>query len=149
MTVATKSICFRYGILFSVALFSHFLWESAHLSLYGGYANLSPVLPITLWASVGDALYVLGALLLVSLFQKDILTLKITPRELIGFALLGFCIALFVEYKAFVFGKWHYLPTMPVVPFFEVGLSPLLQMTLLLPFSVFVTKTMCRKWLHF
>jgi hypothetical protein len=43
-----------------------------------------------------------------------------------------------VEYKGLMFHRWSYLPSMPIIPFLNVGASPVLQMTILLPLSLFL-----------
>ena len=118
----------------------HLVWEFFHVSLYGGYQHLSSFLPIPIFASIGDVAYSLLAILLVSIFKKRVKWISsATPLDYIGLAIIGFCIAVFVEYKAMVFERWYYLSAMPIIPGLEVGLSPILQMTVLLPLSLFIT----------
>lgn len=127
-----------FGFFAIVSLLLHFAWESWHVRFYSGYENLSPYLPLALWASIADVFYVLGAVLFVSLFKEGIGWLAKPKRaDLFGLATTGFFIAIFVEYKAMIFEKWHYLETMPIIPWLEVGLSPILQMTILLPLGVY------------
>ena len=121
--------------LISFAL--HLTWESLHVLLYTGYEHLSTQLPIYVWASIGDVLYTLGAFALVCAFKKNIDWMqRSTFSDYLALAALGFFMALFVEYKALAFHRWAYLPNMPIIPFLHVGLSPVLQMTLLLPLTV-------------
>ncbi len=128
-----------YGLLAVVSFVFHFVWESSHLSLYGGYEGLSGSVPITLWATLGDVRYTFGAVLLVALFKKSLVWFQsVRITDYAGLFILGIFIAVFVEYKAFVFDRWFYLNTMPIIPGLNVGLSPVLQMALLLPLSVFV-----------
>lgn len=128
---------FAIFILLSGTL--HFLWESFHIRLYGGYEHLSPYLPTTLWATFADIAYVIGAIVFVSLLKGNVRWLfRPQWNEYAGLAIAGFCIAVFVEYKAFVFGKWYYLDTMPIIPWLDIGVSPILQMVILLPFGVFL-----------
>lgn len=141
-----KKILFFF-VLIIVSAFMHFLWENLHQNLYTGYEGVSGFMPISVWATGGDVVYVLGAVLLVSLF-KDGLAWTEKPRRLdyVGFAILGFCIALFVEYKAFAFDRWLYLDTMPIIPFFDMGLTPVLQMTFLLPCAIFISSRVVQKY---
>jgi len=131
-----------YVVTLAVTTFIlHFIWESFHVSLYGGYENLSPYLPITLWATLGDVLYTFGAFLLWFVVRKRVaFTNAARGADYFFFVLAGFAIALFVEYKALTLGSWYYLPEMPIIPFLKVGLTPVLQMTILLPLSIFITE---------
>jgi hypothetical protein len=124
-------------VIASAAL--HYAWESMHVGLYTGYAGISGPLPITVWATMGDVGYVFAAVLFVSIFKRNVTWLaRPHAYDYAGLAILGFLIALFVEYKALAFGKWAYTAAMPMVPLLHVGLSPLLQMTVLLPLSVYL-----------
>ena len=122
--------------LIVVAFVLHYIWENLHLPLYGGYEEVTDM-SVTLYASMGDVLYTLGAVFLVALFKKRAdWFMAPSARDLCGLALMGGFIAAFVEYKAFAFGYWFYMTDMPIVPVLGIGLSPLLQMVIILPLSV-------------
>ena len=122
----------------------HALWERAHIVLYTDYDAMEGVLPVWLVATLGDVLYTLVAVGAVSVLRKyKVIRVQQGSRCEYGlFFLLGFGIALFVEYKALALHKWAYLPAMPLIPYLNVGLSPILQMTLLLPLSVFLSRAL-------
>ncbi|MEN9405480.1 MAG: hypothetical protein RLY47_439 [Candidatus Parcubacteria bacterium] len=128
--------------IITIALVSfvlHFIWETAHVGLYAGYEHITR-LPITLYATLGDVGYVLLGVMLLSLFKHSLAWLDAPARnDYIFLTAVGFLIAVFVEYKGLMLGKWTYLPAMPIVPLLRIGLSPLLQMTLLLPASVWLS----------
>lgn len=129
----------QLSILALVTFLLHMVWENLHIGLYGGYEELTG-LHITLYATIGDVLYTLGAVLLVALFKKNFEWMsKVKVYDLAGLAIIGFFISLFVEYKAFAFDRWFYLDTMPIIPYLDVGLSPVVQMSVLLPLSVWLT----------
>ncbi len=131
-------------LLLTVAVFAgilNFTWEWAHMGLYGEHAvETVGVFVMSIWATAGDVMYVIGAVLLASLFKKNVTWIR-TPNifDVIGLAGIGIGIALFVEYKALTFQTWSYLEAMPIIPWLEVGLSPIVQMTTLLPLSVVLT----------
>lgn len=52
------------------------------------------------------------------------------PRS-IAVAAIGFFTAALIELRALAAGKWSYADEMPLVPSFEVGLSPALQMVVI------------------
>ncbi len=130
-----------YFLVIIVSFGLHFVWESLHISLYTGYGGIETYgLPVTLWATFGDVLYTLGVVLVIALVHRSLLwceRLRFTEYVFLGF--FGFIISLCIEYKALAIMKWHYLPTMPLIPIFNVGLSPVLQMTMLLPLSVAIS----------
>lgn len=125
-------------LLAAVSGVLHLVWENAHVSLYGGYEHLT-ALPITFYATIGDVGYVIGAVLFVSLFKGGVDWLRMPSRlDLAGLVMLGIFISLYVEYKALAFNKWFYLDAMPMIPMLDVGLTPVIQMMVLLPLSVWI-----------
>ena len=124
----------------------HLAWEMLHLPLYSDYEELRTLLPLPLWAALGDVLYTLLAIGLVSLFKKSGLRWIAQARvsDFIGLAVLGFLIAIGVEYKALALDRWEYSAAMPIVPLLRVGLSPIVQMTVLLPLSVYFASALLR-----
>ena len=134
-------IVLDYAILVASSFFLHLAWERVHIRLYTGYEKMEGLLPVYLFATMGDVAYTLCAVFFVAIVRHDVtwFVRDVSTGEYLLLALIGFCIALFVEYKAIYFNKWEYLPEMPIMPFFRVGLSPIAQMTVLLPFSVFIT----------
>lgn len=126
------------ALIAAVAFLLNLAWERAHIVLYTNYEKMQGRLPVFVWATFGDVMYIFCALALVSLFKGTLLWfLAADAADYIGLALLGFSIAAFVEYKAMALGRWNYTPRMPRV--FGLGASPLIQMTVLLPLSVFIT----------
>lgn len=135
------------AILVVVAFVLHLAWEFSHYRLYTGYGAWSGNIPVYFLATLGDVLYTLGAFALVSAIKKTYDWMKAATAQ--GYFLLvaiGFLVALFVEYKAMVFMKWEYLPEMPIIPILNVGLSPVVQMSLLLPLSIFLTNVIASRF---
>ncbi len=128
-------------VLALAAFLLHLAWERVHVQLYTGYEKMEGLLPVYVFATIGDVAYTLCAVFFVAILARDLawFVRGVSTGEYLLLALLGFCIALFVEYKAKYYKKWEYLPEMPIIPFLRVGLSPIAQMTVLLPFSVFIT----------
>ncbi len=60
-------------------------------------------------------------------------------------AALGATCAVFFERFAFHFGLWTYSELMPVVPILETGLLPFMQLTLLVPSAIWLTKRDLKK----
>jgi hypothetical protein len=124
-----------------LTLLFHGMWEHAHIVLYTGYGAMEGVLPVWLLATLGDLVYTLVIILIISAAKRGFGWIgNATTTDLFAAAVLGFLVALMVEYKGLYLGRWEYLLSMPIVPFLGVGLSPLLQMTLLTPLSLFLTR---------
>lgn len=132
-----------YALLALFAFVLHILWERSHIVLYTGYEAMEGVIPVYLFATIGDVVYTLSAVALVTCFTGcQVWFLRAKLRDFLGLAFMGLCIALFVEYKAMALGRWEYADAMPLV--WGLGLSPLVQMTLLLPLSVFLASVVER-----
>ncbi|MEK7628176.1 MAG: hypothetical protein AAB421_02020 [Patescibacteria group bacterium] len=140
MPLRFKGVVGDYALLAVIAATLHFAWENAHVSLYGGYGHLVGILPVTVWATAGDVMYTCGAVFVVGLCKGRARWFSdICLQDLLSLSVVGFFIAIFVEYKAFANGSWFYLDAMPIIPFLGIGLSPVLQMVVLLPLSIFLT----------
>lgn len=135
---------FRTLTLIAVTSFVlHFFWESLHVQLYIGYQSWSGDIPVVLLATIGDVLYTLGAFALVSGFKGDVEWISNARwQDYFMLVTLGFLIALFVEYKGLALHRWQYVPDMPLIPLLHVGLSPIIQMALLLPLTIWIVSRM-------
>lgn len=132
-------------LLIIVSAVVHLTWEYFHFGLYTAYSHWTGTTPVYLIATLGDVLYTLGAFALVSAIKKTYEWIHdATIVDYFTLVSVGFLIALFVEYKGLALDRWQYLPDMPLVPFFEVGLSPVLQMSILLPLTFFVMQRIQR-----
>lgn len=128
-------------LIAGIAFLLHVPWEFLHLPLYRTYEGVSGSLPITLYAALGDVLYTLLAYGAFALLLRDFRWIeRAQARHYALLALTGLAVAVFVEYKALLLDRWTYAPEMPLVLGF--GLSPLLQMTILLPLTVVITRFM-------
>ncbi|MBP9771923.1 MAG: hypothetical protein KBD16_03295 [Candidatus Pacebacteria bacterium] len=128
-------------------LLLHGIWEHAHIVLYTEYDALEGFLPVWVLATIGDFLYTLVVVGIVAVLKHDVrwFTQKLAVFDYIGLTVLGFLIALMVEYKGLYLGRWEYLQSMPIIPLLQVGFSPILQMILLLPLSIFITRRLITK----
>lgn len=142
MSMNIKSLQILILILLSFDL--HLVWESNHIVLYTGYEDIETRLPIPIWATIGDVLYTLFALLIILFIKKTRDITRLDKKDYIFLTILGFAIALFVEYKAMILKKWSYADLMPIIPILKVGLSPIIQMALILPLSFWITAKISR-----
>jgi hypothetical protein len=132
-----------YAALAGVSFLLHFVWEKLHIGLYTGYEALEGALPVFLYATLGDVGYTLLAVLVVAALRSETDWMRnARRREYALLAGVGLAIALFVETKAHLLGRWEYTDAMPTL--WGFGLSPLVQMTVLLPLSVYISVVVMR-----
>lgn len=132
-----------YAALAVISFLLHLIWERLHIVLYTGYEALEGILPVYVFATFGDVLYSLFAVLAIAAIRRNLLWMN--GAFLIDYAILtslGLAIAIFVETKAQWLGRWEYTEAMPTIH--GLGLSPLLQMTVLLPLSVYLSVVVAR-----
>ncbi|NCN24736.1 hypothetical protein GW918_01490 [Candidatus Berkelbacteria bacterium] len=124
-----------------IAFVLHIVWENAQAPLFQGYASFIAHLPMCLIGTAGDVVITLSVYLIVALLKNDsnwISTLN--KKDFAVLAIIGFLIAIGIEWRALLFGRWTYAEGMPIIPYLKVGLAPIIQMTLLLPISIYLTK---------
>ena len=133
--------------LFAISFCVNWFWETLQMPAYAALAQqpwYETVLGCTV-ASVGDGVatvmaYAVGAVVSVRLRQR-------TRAGVFGYAtlaILGAAIAVAVERFALHTGSWSYSEQMPIVPALEIGLVPLLQLTILIPLSYALTCRVAR-----
>ena len=108
-------------LVFAVAFVLNLIWEKLHMRLYDIAAIPMDPIAILLRATFWDAVMITGVYLFLDTRSK-------TKRYILSaFICLG--MAIFIEQRALVEGRWEYLSTMPIV--LGMGLSPLIQLPLL------------------
>ncbi|MDP3956266.1 MAG: hypothetical protein Q8Q18_03430 [bacterium] len=124
-----------------IAFVLHIVWENMQAPLFQGYTSFVAHFPMCVVGTVGDVGITLFVYFIIALLKNDfnwIATLN--KNDIVVLALIGFFIAIGIEWRALLFGMWAYGDAMPILPYFKVGLTPIIQMTLLLPFSIYLTK---------
>lgn len=120
----------------------HLFWENAQAHLFAGYSSFGQHLPMCFIGTIGDVVITLFVLVFMWLLKKD------TPQTIADFlalAIIGFIVAVAIEQHALLVGKWDYASAMPVIPWIKVGLTPIMQMTILLPSSFYLAKLFNKK----
>ena len=88
-------------------------------------------------ASLVDAAATFGIYLIVALvLRRRLWGLGSNWRHYLAAALLGLAVAVVIEKVTVPLGLWSYSSRMPIVPVIEVGLWPMLQLTLLVPIAI-------------
>ncbi|TSC86100.1 MAG: hypothetical protein G01um10148_606 [Parcubacteria group bacterium Gr01-1014_8] len=141
-----RSLYATLTLIVLVSFTLHLAWESWHVHLYTGYESWTLGMPVVLMATIGDVLYTLGAFALVSGIRRSLDWIhEMRMSDYLALVALGFLIALFVEYKGLALDRWQYLPEMPIIPILGVAVSPILQMSLLLPATLFIVSRFVKR----
>ncbi len=121
-----------------VAFLLNFVWEVAQGFLYKGYKYDLEHISFCALASVADVLMVFVLLFLFGLIYKNVYWIKhLKFTRTFILILVGFMGAVSAEMWHTWRGDWSYADAMPMLPFVEVGLSPVLQFSIL-PLIIFV-----------
>jgi len=125
--------------VFVVGFLVNFIWEVLQSPLYT-CSSLSVIqfLPILLGSTFGDAVIMLGLYAVGYIKTRNLRWIfNIKKEEYALIAILGFLVAIFIELaNVGILERWAYTDFMPVLPFINVGLVPVIQL-MLLPFIVF------------
>lgn len=135
------------AIYLIVAFIFNFIWEMSQVALYKPHFDgVLDLILVHIRATFGDVIIFLIIYALISLVSRDtrwILKNKTNPLMLASF--FGFILAVAIEKYAIATGRWGYSELMPIIPFIGVGLSPVLQLTILTPLVSFVTRKLFSK----
>lgn len=131
--------------LFVTALGFQAIWENAQAPLFIGYSSFWQHFLICLRGTIGDIAITLFVFTLFGFLKKDFLWIaKLNALDAIMLAVIGFSIATAIEWRALLLERWAYTPAMPIIPYIKVGLTPILQMTLLLPLTMYIAKKLTK-----
>jgi hypothetical protein len=121
------------AIYFGTSFVLHLLWENLQAPLYVGYASLGQHFWICFRATFGDLLVMLLIYLAVATIHRNIFWLESSTAysrtaTWVLSVLIGIVFAVSYElWAVYVAHRWAY-DAMPLVPFFKIGLTPVLQM---------------------
>lgn len=127
------------GLVAGIAFLLHIMWENAQAPLYQGYESFWQHLPVCSMGAIGDVgitLVFLAVLWLLKPTQR----MRLEWRDYMVLAGAGFFTAVLIEQHALLVGKWAYTEAMPLIPYFRVGLTPVVQMTVLLPLTFWIAE---------
>lgn len=132
--------------VFAVAVTSfmlNFIWELAQGPLYEGFEYDLKHISFCALASVADMLMVFILLFALGLIYKDVYWMQNWgSKSMLLLVLVGFFGAILAEVWHTARGDWAYVDAMPRLPVAEVGISPVLQFTIL-PWLIFL---ICKKF---
>lgn len=115
-----------------IAFLLNFAWEMLQMPLYEGMElNVTSIVFCGL-ASVADSIMVLLLYYFFALVYRDPFWVqKYTPQRIVVLVLYGATGAILTEIVHVYVGSWTYSRLMPLIPFVNVGLSPVLQFMIL------------------
>jgi len=121
-----------------IAFILNAIWEILHYRLYFDLSGI-PKYPHLLLATFTDAAIIAGIFLLISMKNKNISWIK-KPNKIdyLITIVLGILIAIAIESRALIIGRWAYRPTMPTIS--GIGLSPLLQLAVTGTLSLLIVR---------
>jgi hypothetical protein len=128
----------------------HFTWEMLQMGYFRGMSDLDwqAATSTCARATFGDIGLMLVAYWVVALGETRGRGWLARPSlvDVACFTGLGLLITLVLEVLATrVWGRWHYMPAMPLLPGTSIGLLPLAQWVLLPPLVIWLTRGGLRK----
>jgi signal transduction histidine kinase len=147
--VADKKIFKRFVfITLLLAFIFNFAWEIIQGPFYKDFTYSISHIAFCGLASIADAIMVLLIYFVLAIVYKDPLWIKhINLQRTLILILIGGIGAILSEMRHLSLDNWSYASSMPVLPFVNAGLSPVLQFMLLpvlifyLSFSQLVNRT--------
>lgn len=137
----------RLGRFFATTALTSFalneMWEMAQMPAYIETAGHSwmDTLGFCTRTAVGDVVIILGIYAACALAAGDLgWGLRGRWNIYAATCVLGLTYAALVEHAALAAGRWTYTERMPIVPWLDAGLWPLLQMTLLPPLTLLLAR---------
>jgi len=132
-----------FAVVVLASLVVNEIWEMAQMSAYIDTArhSWSSTLTLCTRATVGDVGIVVGIYAMGVLATGDpSWGLHARWNMYATTAVLGLAYATLVEHAALAAGRWSYSEQMPLVPWLNAGLWPLLQMMLLPPLTFWIAR---------
>ena len=130
----------------NIAFFSfllNFAWEILQTPFF---LDISDKINTIVWyrfhCTLGDVMISLGSFWLVALISKTrTWFLNLTKARLLLFVAFGVSYTIFSEIKnVSLYKLWAYSDFMPVIPYIDVGIVPLIQWVILPPLLVYIVR---------
>ncbi len=130
---SNKIVYKQFIILVTILAFLlNLAWEVIQGPLYKGYRYDVPHITFCALASVADAIMVLLIYYgLALIFKNPLWVQNLSVPRILLVMLIGGIGAILAEIRHLSSGTWAYAESMPIIPQVEVGLSPVLQFTVL------------------
>lgn len=140
-----KLFAFRVAIL---AFLLNFAWELIQMPLYQGSSYSISFIGFYALASVADAIMVLLLYFGFALILKNMFWIEfLNTQQIIVVILTGGIGAVLSEMRHLSLGSWVYDDSMPIIPYVNVGISPVLQFMILPLLTYFLSFRGFKKYL--
>lgn len=118
--------------MFILAFVLNLAWELSQGPLYSGFSYNAEQMSFCALASVADAVMVILLYYALTLIYKNPYWIyEFTVLRIILIMLIGGIGAVLTEARYVKAGSWSYTDAMPIIPYTNVGLSPILQFIIL------------------
>lgn len=129
------------SVLTLTAFTLHIIWENVQAPLYLWYESFAQHLGVCFLATFGDIAITLFVYAIIALLKNNIYWIEeLNKKDILVLVIMAFYIAVQMEQQALLFDLWGYNNFMPIIQYFGVGITPVLQMVFLLPISMYLTK---------
>lgn len=128
----------------------HLLWENLQAPLYEGYLSFRQHFWICLKASWGDFLFMLVIYVTLACLHRNPFwladrTTYTQPATWVLALIIGVFLAMTFElWAVYIDHRWQYTEAMPLIPFVNIGLTPVLQMAVVPVLTLLFTRHFSR-----
>ncbi|WP_276348872.1 hypothetical protein [Daejeonella sp. JGW-45] len=123
---------FLIVIIFILAFILNLAWELLQGPLYSGFTYNAEHMSFCALASIADAIMVVLLYFALTLIYKNVFWIReLTVKRILLIMLIGGIGAVLAEARHVQAGSWIYNDSMPIIPYTNVGLSPILQFIIL------------------
>ena len=132
-TVTDKKIFTRYIFTTTaVAFLLNFVWEVMQIPLYNGSSFNTSHIAFCALGSLADVIMVVLLYLVFAIIYKNAFWIQnVKWQKIIILMLIGATGAILSEMRHLSLSSWAYADSMPIIPVVKVGISPVLQFTIL------------------
>lgn len=130
-----------------LALLLSFVWEMLQMPLFKGMGlNIQSIIFCAL-AAVADTVMVLLLYFIFAVIYKDSFWVKrLTAQRIAILIVIGGIGAILAELRHLSAGTWNYSTSMPLLPFVNVGLVPVLQFMLLPVLTYYLSLNILKRY---
>ncbi len=133
-------------IILLLAFILNFIWEVIQGPLYTRFTYSVLHIAFCGLASVADAIMVLLIyFFLAFIFKNPLWIANISLQRILILMLVGGVGAILSEMRHLALGNWSYTSSMPVIPFVNAGISPVLQFIILPPLIYYLSFVFIKK----
>lgn len=119
------------------------IWEllQGELGFYEGHGGDIVSMALCARAAIGDVFIVAGIYALMTIiYRTRTWIFTMSKSTWVVLVLVSISVAILVEWWGIYTGRWSYSDLMPIIPFLSMGVTPILQMTILVPIITLIVK---------